>query len=167
MLCFIIIMINFNQLINNQFPYREFNIHYRFVTYQITIMLSLQVPVHAREPGFSISAWIQRTRYHERQIGTDERLVPVQRKGAIRVNSQSLWQPPNFSNIFRLELFIRLARSIEKKKNDFYNANIPCDLWLSYEIVEKCKNTRFNPRMTSIKRIIHIDSSISFFFVIY
>lgn len=56
MLCFIIIMINFNQLINNQFPYREFNIHYRFVTYQITIMLSLQVPVHAREPGFSISA---------------------------------------------------------------------------------------------------------------
>lgn len=119
MLCFIIIMINFNQLINNQFPYREFNIHYRFVTYQITIMLSLQVPVHAREPGFSISAWIQRTRYHERQIGTDERLVPVQRKGAIRVNSQSLWQPPNFSNIFRLELFIRLARSIEKKKTIF------------------------------------------------
>lgn len=112
-------MINFNQLINNQFPYREFNIHYRFVTYQITIMLSLQVPVHAREPGFSISAWIQRTRYHERQIGTDERLVPVQRKGAIRVNSQSLWQPPNFSNIFRLELFIRLARSIEKKKTIF------------------------------------------------
>lgn len=119
MLCFIIIMINFNQLINNQFPYREFNIHYRFVTYQITIMLSLQVPVHAREPGFSISAWIQRTRYHERQIGTDERLVPVQRKRAIRVNSQSLWQPPNFSNIFRLELFIRLARSIEKKKTIF------------------------------------------------
>lgn len=119
MLCFIIIMINFNQLINNQFPYREFNIHYRFVTYQITIMLSLQVPVHAREPGFSISAWIQRTRYHERQIGTDERLVPVQRKGAIRVNSQSLWQPPNFSNIFRLELFICLARSIEKKKTIF------------------------------------------------
>lgn len=119
MLCFIIIMINFNQLINNQFPYREFNIHYRFVTYQITITLSLQVPVHAREPGFSISAWIQRTRYHERQIGTDERLVPVQRKGAIRVNSQSLWQPPNFSNIFRLELFIRLARSIEKKKTIF------------------------------------------------
>ena len=119
MLCFIIIMINFNQLINNQFPYREFNIYYRFVTYQITIMLSLQVPVHAREPGFSISAWIQRTRYHERQIGTDERLVPVQRKGAIRVNSQSLWQPPNFSNIFRLELFIRLARSIEKKKTIF------------------------------------------------
>lgn len=119
MLCFIIIIINFNQLINNQFPYREFNIHYRFVTYQITIMLSLQVPVHAREPGFSISAWIQRTRYHERQIGTDERLVPVQRKGAIRVNSQSLWQPPNFSNIFRLELFIRLARSIEKKKTIF------------------------------------------------
>lgn len=127
--------------------------------HQITIMLSLQVPVHAREPGFSISAWIQRTRGYERQIGTDERLVPVKGKGAIRVNSQSLWRPPNFSNIFRLELFIRFSA--------FYRKTIFTMLIFHPNILRwKCLCKIRYLILGWLWRELFIDSSVFFFFVI-
>ena len=46
--------------------------------------------MHAGESGSPIFAGVPRTRDNEGQVGADERVVPVQREGAIRVNSQAI-----------------------------------------------------------------------------
>lgn len=48
-----------------------------------------QIPLHAGEPGPAISFGVPWTSYHEGEVGADERLVPVQRKGAHLVTQPS------------------------------------------------------------------------------
>lgn len=50
----------------------------------------LQVPVHAGKSGSAISAGVPGPGYHERKIGADECLVPIQGEGAASVISLAI-----------------------------------------------------------------------------